>query len=85
MRIRVYDNGGKTIDRYTVIYLDEPEAEVNLFQSLGMNETPFHPQGFCQHSSAKPGPHLGKRIKARDLPVDCQLAILRDHIQEDIR
>ena len=70
--IRCYDNGGKTADRYTVVFLDQPERAVNTFVALGMNSTPFHPQGFGQHTAAMPGRHLGKRIAFASLPEDCQ-------------
>jgi hypothetical protein len=60
-RVACYDNGGETIDRYTVVYLDLKEGP-GLFSSVGMNESPFHPQGFGQHFSVRPGRHLGKRI-----------------------
>lgn len=77
MNIRCYDNGGKTYDRYTVIYMDEPD-ERGLFSSVGMSEHPFAPCGFGQHGLALPGPHLGKRIKFEDLPEDCQKLVKRD-------
>lgn len=82
--IRVYDNGGKTCDRYTVVYMGESEA---IFEKVGdrwkrnkfffavrMNETPF--QGRCQYCECLPGKHLGKRIKFKDLPADCQKIVL---------
>jgi hypothetical protein len=69
-RVRAYDNGGKTFDRYTVVYLDEPERNGG-FACVGMSAYPFHPQGFGQHSSAMPGKHLGKRVAVASLPIDC--------------
>jgi hypothetical protein len=78
MKIKVYDNGGKTWDRFTVVYLDCPENSPNTFAAVAMNERPFHPQGFGQHCSAMPGRHLGKRIRFEDLPEDCQKLVLRD-------
>lgn len=77
MNIKLYDNGGETYDRYTVIYLDDPEGH-GLFSSVGMSEHPFAPSGFGQHGSAKPGRHLGKRIEFEDLPDDCQKLVKRD-------
>ncbi len=71
-----YDNGGKTFDRYTVIYLDFKRGD--LYESVGMSDNPFHPQGFCQHDEAKRGRHLGKRISFYDLPADCQKAVIND-------
>ena len=38
--VRVFDNGGRTCDRYTVIIGDS---------YYGMSENPFHPQGFNQY------------------------------------
>lgn len=71
LRIRCYDNGGASIDRYTVVYIDHPQGE--LFTCVCMNAMPFHPcYGFGQHSVAKIGRHLGKRIAFADLPADCQ-------------
>lgn len=70
--IRCYDNGGKTCDRYTVVFMESPERDYDTFTALAMNEEPFHPQGFGQHTIATPGRHLGKRIPFSKLPPDCQ-------------
>ena len=77
-RIRIYDNGGKTLDRYTVVFMDQPETHAGTFNSLGMSEHPFGPQGFGQHGAAVPGRHLGRRIKLEDLPKDCKRLVLRE-------
>ena len=69
--VRVYDNGGESFDRYTVLRLDWPET-VGCVMAIGMSEHPTHPQGFGQHTSAMDGSHLGKRIAFRDLPTSCQ-------------
>ena len=76
--IRCYDNGGKTFDRYTVIYMNDPEYKPGTFSCVGMSEHPFHAQGFGQHSSAMPGRHLGRRIKFEELPPDCQKLVKQD-------
>ncbi len=78
MNIACYDNGGETADRYTVVYLDEPEREPGVFACVGMSDSPFHPQGFGQHSTAMLGAHLGKRIKFWQLPDDCRKLVRRD-------
>ncbi len=75
--VRLYDNGGKTLDRYTAIYMDEVERP-GLYSARGMSEQPFSPQGFGCYTSAMPGRHLGKRIKFEELPVDCQKLVLQD-------
>lgn len=74
--IKIYDNNGKTWDRYTVIFMNEPEFQNNTYAALGMSTDPF--TGFGQHCTATPGRHLGKRIKFRDLPEDCQKLVLQD-------
>ena len=82
--IKVYDNGGKTMDRYTVVYLNDKQGIVSnnggsmLFGCVGMNETPLAPNGFCQHSTCLDGKHLGKKIAFKNLPVDCQEIVLID-------
>jgi hypothetical protein len=76
-RIACYDDG-KSGDRYTVVYLDQPEKAANTFAAVGMNHEPFHPQGIGQHCAAMPGRHLGRRIAFLDLPADCQKVVLQD-------
>ena len=78
MNIRCYDNGGKTFDRYTVVYLDELEREPRTFAARGMSAYPFHPQGFGMMTSAMCGRHLGKRIAFEELPPDCQRLVKGD-------
>ena len=74
--LRIYDNGGKSFDRYTVVFLNRPEYG-GMFECLAMSENPFHPQGFGMHAMAMLGGHLGKRIRFDQLPADCQRAALR--------
>lgn len=89
--IAIYDNGGETTDRYTVIFTREVNADrVNRrpgsYFGLGMSGAPFWPQGFCQtfeyrYRVDKPTyKHLGKKIGFTDLPFDCQRAVMRDYI-----
>lgn len=75
--LRLYDNGGRSCDRYTIIpprWAREYREQQNrrLFAALGANDAPFHPQGVGMHVTALPGPHLGKRVHWRDLPSDVQ-------------
>lgn len=81
-RIRCYDNGGKTADRYTVVYIDQPETPVPHcrphFACVGMSAEPFHPQGFGQHSVATCGAHLGQRVPFATLPADCRRLVESD-------
>jgi len=81
--LKIWDNGGESIDRYTVVWPDGTY--------LAMNNAPFHPQGFGQHGErAEYAPdcekdnagdltsHLGKLISFDDLPPDCQSCVNRD-------
>lgn len=56
-------------DRYTVV-LDQ--IDVGGRQCLGMSANPTFPTGICQHSTCKPGPHLGNEINYDELPESCQ-------------
>jgi hypothetical protein len=79
--IRIFDNGGKTADRYSVIYLDEPQGSGQygtLYAGVGMSSNPFHPQGVGMHGEFLPGKHLGKKIAFSVLPADCQKLVLTD-------
>ena len=63
LKIKIYDNGGKTVDRYTMIM---PDGE-----AWGFSESPYHPQGFGQYagnlSELKSFSHLGKPVGILDL------------------
>ena len=70
----VYDDGGKTVDRYTIII---PDKSV-----YGMSSDPFSPQGFNQYvgelSEFPDGlSHTGKKVEASSLPENIQKAILQ--------
>lgn len=82
--VRVYDNGGKSFDRYTVVFTCQRTGEGRCWY-LSMSCSPFHPQGFCQHgehTSMIDRPsygHLGKKITFGELPADCQRAVVSDY------
>lgn len=90
--VHCYDNGGRSIDRYTVVFTGNfKKAPCPMFVEwpyLAMNGAPFHPQGFCQHGATKNNRcdyprygHIGKRIKFTDLPEDCQKVVLQDYAE----
>ena len=58
----IYDNGGKTLDRYTVV-TDEPDHS-GYVMMLGINEGG---DGFSQWSTGQPGRHLGERVQFENL------------------
>lgn len=79
--IRIYDNGGKTFDRFTAVWINRPYSTNKgdkLRECLGMSERPFSPLGFCMYGGAMLGRHLGKKITFEQLPDDCQKAIIND-------
>ena len=81
LNIKCYDNGGRTFDRYTIVYLDYPERSDytrNTFQAVGCSEHPFHPQGFGQHTCCEAGLHLGEEVEFDTLPEDVKKLVHSD-------
>lgn len=83
-KIRVYDNGGESGDRYTCCFKGL-RPYTGWYQYLAMSESPFSPCGIglhCEHNSPIDYPrysHLGKRVKFEDLPKDVQICIWQDY------
>lgn len=85
--VRCYDNGGKSFDRYTVVFTGRYTHKTNRsFWYVGMSSNPFSPMGFGQHGESEFQPidkptysHLGKKIKFVDLPEDCKKLVLEDY------
>ena len=56
--IRVYDNGGESADRYTVVFTGRYRKPMGTkgglawFQYIGMSADPFQPQGVGQHGES---------------------------------
>ena len=73
--ISIYDNGGKTIDRITVIFNDRKISTKDgvLYDCIASSETG---SGFYQHSEAMKGVHLGKKIEFSKLSLPLQNKIL---------
>ena len=74
MNFDVYDNGGKTADRWTVVSSDDlknkqPNGMVDM---LGLSSNPNSPQGVSMFSQGQVGNHLGKKIKFSSLPKEVQ-------------
>ena len=80
--LAVYDNGGKTIDRYTVVYAPWESDGKLVFPYVGMSGAPFHPQGVGQHGDlvgVRPVRGPGERVIAFSaLPEDCQQLVKND-------
>ena len=73
----IYDNGGKTFDRLTVV-LDKMvmTANKNYHAMLGLSLHPDSPQGYSQWGEGVIGSHLGKKIKWSQLSIDVQKHII---------
>lgn len=74
--LRIYDNNGKTADRYTVMpprYAKEYRERLpGQFAAIGANACPFAHGGIGMHVTAVAGYHLGRRIHWDSLPSDVQ-------------
>jgi len=89
--IRIYDNGGESFDRYTIVFTgrydkNKDEQGNKWYKYVGSSENPYYPQGFYQHGESKNEiidrptySHLGKKITFDKLPLDCQKAVLEDY------
>lgn len=83
--VAIYDNGGDTLDRFTVV-TDEQEYDArntpNLYMSLGLSEGG---DGFSQWGAAQwfkgsddaKNKHLGKRVQFESLSANTQKHIAR--------
>lgn len=84
--VRCYDNGGRTLDRYTAVFTGNYYGRrIGHTDIIGMSEYPFEPQGVGISDTVdfpvdRPTySHLGKRITFDDLPKDCQRAVMQDY------
>lgn len=90
---RIWDNGGRTFDRYTVIYTHYrlPKEHGSMWSNrkvypyVGMSKHPFHPQRFGQHGELYDYLHYhlqrlcpDKVIRFAGLPPDCQKLVMWD-------
>lgn len=67
--VTVYDNGGKTADRYTVVPKN-PD-----WPWLGVGETGNVPNGFCMTVDGVEGDHLGEIIFIAEMSPAAQRAV----------
>lgn len=73
--LRIYDNGGRSFDRYTIIpprWARDYRERGMLWDCIAASQNPFNPQGFGQSTTAMPGSHLGRRTHWDQLPADVQ-------------
>jgi hypothetical protein len=84
--VRIYDNKGKTADRFTVVFTGNyPTKYYYKSMYIGMSEQPTHPQGvycrdFANDAIDRPSyGRLGKKINFNDLPPICQETVIEDY------
>lgn len=86
--VRCYDNGGETLDRYTVVFSGNYTHKTNRAHwYVGMNAAPFHPQGIGQHGESEfqcvdrpTYGHLGNKIQFESLPEDCKTCVMQTYL-----
>lgn len=82
--VRIYDNGGETSDRYTVVFTGNYPGRVGC-DYLGMSTDPTSPLGIFQHGwnnkfiDRPTYTHLGKSIRFKDLPTECQKIVMTNY------
>lgn len=95
-KIRCYDNGGKTADRYTIVFTGRYKNKTGgEHWYLGASGNPFHPQGIGAQGSSRTQidypsyKHLGKKITYDQLTVHVKMFVMQtyaylwDFIDED--
>jgi hypothetical protein len=78
--VRVYDNGGDSIDRYSVVIDGDDWKDSVSSGQVPMLALSEGGRGVSQFTSGKEGKHLGKQIKWEDLDEDT-----RNHIESRLR
>ena len=81
--LAIYDNGGRTAARYTVVFTPFASGGDLWFSTLTMSANPSHPQGVGLRGeySSRPTRGRGDRvISLDDLPADC-----RRCVEDDLR
>ncbi len=71
----VWDNGGRTADRYTVVLRDRDDE--GYYTAFALSDDPGSPQGVSMVVSVTEGSHIGQRISWNTLPTRIQ-----DHVRD---
>jgi hypothetical protein len=74
---RLYDKPD-CADRFTLVFMDDPLRDPEVFGAFGFDEDPTHPLGIGMHCVAQPGRHLGRRIGLQDLPDKARRVAIRE-------
>ena len=79
--LRIYDNGGRSLDRYTAVFTGNYRGRNGWCSFLSFSK-PSECWIFNQHMRIIDKPsysHLGKKIGFFDLPEDCRKGLLEDY------
>jgi hypothetical protein len=86
--VRVYDNGGKTMDRYTIVFTGRyPKDELGTYFMRHCSTNPYHPQGVGISDTWRPPfgfkwSVFGKRVKdLSTLPIRVRESLLEDYCE----
>ena len=79
-KVRVYDNGGKTIDRYSVVVEGEDWKSSASSGSVPMLSLSEGGKGVSQWGDGKEGKHLGRPVKWENLDKETQ-----KHIEDRLK
>lgn len=79
--MRIYDNGGKTVDRYTVIFEDWYNGKS--CDAYGFSEDAKSPMGFNMFLGDVYEDSVGKEITFDKLPKEVQRAVIERQEGED--
>lgn len=81
--LRIYDNGGKTFDRFTIVFTGKyrkSHRDGYLYAGSGIDPTGFYQHGENATPIDKPGyAHLGKKIPFGELPKKVQSQVISDY------
>lgn len=83
MKIDIYDNGGKTFDRYTLVitFNEWNKDKESFFFGMSENATGFNQFCGTDKDGLKKGPHLGKKVSYLNVSKELQTAI-RERIKQ---
>ena len=86
--VRIYDNGGESVDRYTVVFTGRIPGKLagwTFYRAMGDAPRVGSGTGVCQFGEVF-GPidrprygHLGRKISFEDLPEGCRKVVLDDY------
>ena len=79
MNIVVYDNGGKTLDRYTIVDLNSWRYDTEYKRRYDCISASTTGAGVFLHTDCNRGRHLGKKIQFSELSEELQKAVYRDY------